>query len=621
MRTETPETTLSSGTLVAPSTGRSRWVKWSRWLRKPHVILGLLLAVVLAYLVVVPLISLVYTTVTVGPADLRSNPGAAVGDFTLSHWQRVLGSQAIFLRPLKNTLVIGAGAVGLVMLLGAGLAWLTTRTDVPWSGFIGTLALFPYVLPSWAFALAWLEIFQNQNVNRPSGLLQYYFGIEVPSWLVFGPVPIIIVMGLHYFPFVYLLVTSALRNIDSQLEETGELLGSSRWTVLRRITLPIVLPALLSGIILGFSRTIGSFATPALLGGPERYFVLSSQIFSLMRVGRSGQAFIMALTLVLLASVLVWLNNRVVGKRRSFVTIAGKGSRSRRIPLGKWRWPLAIGTTLFLVVILITPVIFVAYSSFMKEAGNYSLSNFTLDYWIGPGSADSGGEPGILRNSGVWHGAYNSVRLGLLGGLLCGLIGLLIGYVVVRERGSFLANALDRVSFIPMLVPSIAFGAIYLSLFSVPRGPIPSLYGTFAILVLVMVANQLPYASRTGISAMHQIGPELEEAAAIQGSGWFKRFRAILFPLARPGFITGTTIVMITTMRELSLFILLMSPDTRVLTALTFTYAEVGLPQLSNALMTFLILIIAVLMGLLKLWEVRADKGRTGLGGVHDAGN
>lgn len=589
----------------SPAKMGTTWRSVVQYLGRPYVLIGVLLCVLLLALVVVPLLSLIHTTFTVSPNDLRRIRDATVGEFTLFHWADVLKSRALLHLPLKNTLVVGVGTALLAVLLGTSLAWVVTRTDIPFPGVISTLALFPYILPSWAFAVSWLEIFQNHSVNRPMGVLQYHFGWEAPKWIVFGPVPIIIVLALHYYPFIFLLMSSALRTMDSQLEESAEVLGSSRWTILRRVSFPVVLPALLSGVVLSFSRTIGSFATPALLGGPQRYFVLSSQIFSLMRMGRTAQAFVLCIVLIAIASLLVWLNSRLIG-RRSFVLISGKGTFRRLVPLGKYRWPLAAGIFLFLAAILVAPIILVAYSSFMANAGDYSPANFTLEYWIGAGSVHAEGEPGVLRNPQVWSGAYNTIRLGVIGGVLCGLLGLLVGYVVVRDRG-VLAAIIDRLSFVPMLVPSIAFGALFLSIFSVPRWFIPSLYGTFAILVLATLGSQLPYSSRTGISSMHQIGKEMEEAALIQGASWLRRFRTILFPLARPGFVAGSTIVMISIMRELSLFILLLTPETRVLTALTFTYAEIGLPQLSNALMTFLIVVTVALTGLLKWWEQRVS--------------
>jgi iron(III) transport system permease protein len=584
---------------------------------RPVTLLGAVLLTIVAILVIAPMVSLIHTTFTMQLVDVFRIPGAQLGDFTLHHWERVLRNQRIFLNPLANTLLIGSGTGVLALVVGASLAWLTTRTDVPLRGLIYVLAVMPYVLPSWALALPWLAFFQNRSVQRPAGFLEAVTGIQAPEWLVFGPIPIIIVMGIHYFPFVFLMVASALKTLDSQLEEAGELLGASRWAILRTITMPIVVPAILAALLLAFSRTVGTFGTPALLGNPANFTVLPVQIRSFMTMNQTPQAFILALMLIALSVLLLYLNDRVVGRRRSYATISGKGVKHRLVALGSLRWIAAAVAILLLGLFVLGPLLLLVWSSFMYSPGQYSLSNFTLHYWTGaPDPAIRAGEPGILNSPRVWSSAWNSLRIAFVGGAICALLGLMIGYVVVRSRGSWLANTLEKASFLPMLIPSIAFGAIYLSLFSVARGPLPALYGSLAIMILVVIGAQLPFTARTGISAMHQVAGELEEAGTVTGASWFRRFIDIMWPLAKSGFVAGFLIVFITTMRELSLFILLMSPRTEVLTTLTFAYAEIGAQQHSYALMSFLVAIIFAVLGLFKMYEYLDERasGRRGRG-------
>jgi iron(III) transport system permease protein len=249
------------------------------------------------------------------------------------------------------------------------MAWLVTRTDVPMKGLIAILATIPYVLPSWALALPWIEIFQNTGINMPAGFLEYTTGLKAPPWLVFGPLPISIVLGLHYFPFAFLLVGSALRNVNSELEETGELLGAGRVTILRTITLPIVTPALLSALILGFSLVVGSFGTPSLLGLPARFTVLSVQIKSLMDMNLHSQAYILALMLIVLCILIVYLNNRIIGLRKGFETIGGKGVRQRLTSLGKLRIPVSASVIFFVTVAVLFPLCLLVWTSFMLNHG------------------------------------------------------------------------------------------------------------------------------------------------------------------------------------------------------------------------------------------------------------
>ncbi len=186
------------------------------------------------------------------------------------------------------------------------------------------------------------------------------------------------------------------------------------------------------------------------------------------------------------------------------------------------------------------------------------------------------------------------------------MVGLVIGYIVVRGRGGWVAKLLDQISFAPFLFPAIAFAAMYLSLFAEARGPIPALYGTFTLLVLISVVNRLPYGVRTGAAAVTQIGRELEEAAEIQGASWMRRFREIILPLATSGLVAGMLVSFVGVMRELSLIILLITPSTRVLMTVGFRYAEEDQVQLGNALI--LLVTVLTLAGQYLVW--RLGKGR-----------
>jgi iron(III) transport system permease protein len=227
------------------------------------------------------------------------------------------------------------------------------------------------------------------------------------------------------------------------------------------------------------------------------------------------------------------------------------------------------------------------------SSGSFKPDNFTTLFWLGEGRPEVlSGEPGILRNKYIYIGLWNSIRLSVLVSLLAGTAGLLVGYAVVKKRGSFLANTLDRLSFFPYLLPSMAFGAIYLSMFAVRRGFIPSLYGSFAILVLIGSVKYLPFASRSGINAIYQLGREIEEAAVIFGVSWWKRMAKIIIPIQKASVLSGFLLPFISCMRELSLFILLVTPSTRVLTTMLFQYNEKGWDQYANAIILFIVLVV-----------------------------
>ena len=303
--------------------------------------MGILLIILLAALVVIPFLQMLHDTAVWQEADTRITRAAKPGEWTSFHYLRVFSSplsRNIFYRPLLHSLETSLVISFLAMTLGAFMAWLVVRTDMPFRKVIAIFAVIPYVLPSYTLALAWLDFFKNERIGGATGIYQYLFGVPTPDWLAYGFVPIVITLSLHYYPFTYLLLSGALVSIDAHLEECGEVLGASRFTILRRITFPIVLPALISSFILTFSRALGTFGTPYFLGAPVRYFTLSTTIFSNIVNRTPAVAYISALVLILISIFIIYANQRFLGSR-SFVTIAGKGFRHRLTPLGRFRYP------------------------------------------------------------------------------------------------------------------------------------------------------------------------------------------------------------------------------------------------------------------------------------------
>ncbi len=222
-------------------------------------------------------------------------------------------------------MTIAIGTVVLSLLIGGSLAWLVVRTDMPGRKLVNQLAVLPYIMPSWTLAQAWLVLFKNRLSGGAPGMFEVLVGVSPPDWLSYGPVPIIICCALHYYTFFFLFVSAALMSIDSNLEEAGELMGASRWRILRKITLPLVLPALLSGFIMTFSKVMGTFGGPNILGSPVKYYVVATMLRGSLAAGDKADAFVLAIVLILFAMVTISLNQRLVGTRRSYETIGGRG--------------------------------------------------------------------------------------------------------------------------------------------------------------------------------------------------------------------------------------------------------------------------------------------------------
>ena len=591
--------------------------RFFHWLTSPHVFLALIMLVLMGYMVIVPLYRMVRATITFSENDMRYAKDAVLGDYTLFHWTRMLTSKiasVMTFQPLLHSLTISLGATLLAFTIGGTLAWLVIRTDLPARNLINVLAVVPYIMPSWTIAMAWKVMFNNGTTGGIPGMLMFWTGTPPPDWIAYGPLPIIISSGLHYYTFFYLFVSAALMSIDSSLEEAGELAGASRARILGKITFPLVVPALLSGFIMTFAKVMGTFGGPNVLGVPVRYYTLSTMIRSNIAVGAFGDAFVLAITLILFSMTTIYINQRIVGTRKSYETIGGRGFMAQKTKLLNMKNIIAAVVISFQVLVATGPLILLLWSTLMLRSGDYSLSNLSLVHWIGKSNIKiNSGEPGVLRNPAIYRAAWNSIKLSVMTAFFTALLGIILGYSIVKGRGTRLAKITEQLAFIPYVIPGIAFGAVYITMFARPVGPIPALYGTFALLVIVSVAKHIPYSSRSGVSSMLQVGRELEEAAAVAGANNWSRFRHIIFPLTSAGFISGFLLTFITTMRELSLIILLVTPATALLASLTMRYSENGNEQQANAVI--IILIVLVLIGNFVIGRFSKGSLQKGLGG------
>ena len=578
----------------------------------PYNIIVLIAVVLLVYLIVLPLLDMIATTFELAQRDIRAVGGGTAGDFTLYYWQRLLASElswTMLIKPLINSLVIGVCVSVCAILLGSILAWLMVRSDLPFKKFFSLAVIIPYMIPSWCKSQAWLSMFKTARLGGAPGFMAS-LGLDVPEWLAYGPVAIIIVLTLHYYAYTYLLVSSALNSINSELEEMGEIQGAGKAMILRKITLPLVLPAILSAVILTFSKAIGTFGTINYLGSPVQYYTLSSQLYMNINSRDTQTGFAMAILMIIIASIAVFVNQKLIGSRKSYATIGGKGGRSTLIGLGKVGRPVITAALfVFFAVGIIMPIVILVMESFMLKEGIYSLDNFTLHYWIGESNPQiMEGLPGIFKNDEFINSLFNSLRLTLVNGVFGTIFGQLLGYITAKGRGRLHGKLVEQLVFIPYLIPSVAFGGIYLSMFSQPQQIfgvtlVPALYGTFALLTLVSVVKHLPFAARAGTSNMLQISGELEEAATIEGAGFFRRFVKIVFPLSKGGFISGFMLIFVSIMKELDLIILIMTPTTSTLPYLAFRYQNGNSPQASDCVaivmfsIVFLVYAIANLSG------------------------
>jgi len=590
------ESTKAEALGSPPATAPSAWQAWRYRLkvalREPTTLIGVLTALLFTYLIVVPIISIILDAVRVQFGHER-RLGKDVGDLTLYYLDRAFFSPVatdLFWRPLFNTLTVAFGAIALSLVIGTVLAWLISRTDMFGRRWFATALIVPYMLPAWTFALAWTTLFKNRTVGGQPGWFEA-IGLTPPDWVAYGRFPITIILALHYTPFVILLFGSALRRFDSQLEDSARILGAHRYQVALQVILPLMRPALLSSMVLIFAKCLGEFGVPYVLGLPVKFEVLSTSLFRSIASRQTGVAGVVAASIMLIGIITLMIDALLVREARRFVTIGSKGSMNRQSRLGKMRLPATGFAAAIFILSVGLPLLTLALSTVMKMPARFTFENFTLDYWIGSNLNTVALQTGVLLSPDLWAAAKNTMMIVGLASLTSGILGLLVGYVVIRTPVRALSVYLRQVTFLPYLVPGIAFAAAYLSLFAVPRGPMPALYGTVTILILALIADQMPYASRAGISAMTQLGKDPEEAAQIAGAGWFRRMISIVIPIQKGSLVTGVLLPFISGIKGLSLFVILAVPSTDVLTTYSLRLVDYHYTQAANAV----VLIIAAI--------------------------
>lgn len=555
--------------------------------------------VILFCLIVIPLLQMIASTFTLAKAEAKRY-GGQVGDFTLYYWKYILVGKlagATLWGPLKNSLVCGFFTVLVSVPLGSVLGWLVVRSNLPGKKLIGMLVVIPYMIPSWCKALAWLAVFRNKT----SGSLGFLagLGIPIPDWLAYGPVAIVLCMSLHYYAFSYIHVSSALRSINSELEEMGEICGASKVQILKSITIPLVLPSVLSALVMTLSKSIGTYGVAANLGSRIGYFTLATKMKTFINGGPQGVGYAMSLVLISLAALIIFSNQKIIGVRKSYATIGGKGGRSNEMHLGKAKAPLMVFLVFFLFFAMVAPMFVLVMETFQINTGNgYGLDNLTLYNWIGrDGEIEKYiNYPGIFRNPEFGKAVWNTIRLTFIGSILTALCGQFLGYISTRGRGKWYGSATEQLVFVPYLMSGVAFSSMYVAMFNKPHlgGLIPSLYGTFTLIVLTSVVKHFPFASRSGTANMMQIAVELEEAADINGASFWQRMGKIVLPLAKNGFISGFMLTFISIAKELDLIIIMMDKHTQTMSYLAFTYSQEGYNQMADAISVCVLLFILV---------------------------
>ena len=602
MNTDNTEKTEATGGEIGTFKKVLNAVK--RFFLNPANVILVVFLLVLAFMIFYPLFTLIVSTFSVSSIQ-ETAYGVMMGQTTGLWWQRLFASDVstvYFWKPLLNSILMSILASVIAIVYGGIVAFFITRTNMKGKKIISSIFVFPYIMPSWTLATFWQNFWQNPNIGTGRGGMLYNItGLCVPEGFVYGLVPCAVVLGLHYAPFAYILIGGILRNMDANLEEAATMLKASRAKIIYRITLPIVLPALVSTFLLVFASSMSAYAVPQYIGGTMK--VLTTYMKSFINSGYYGQGYIMAIVMIVFGVAILLVNQYVTGKRKSFTTVSGKSGQVSYINLRAGKYIAGIVIILLSLFCSVLPLITFALESCCVVAGDYST--LTLQYWISSTPTDANnGLVGIFHEKQVWRAFGNSLLLSFLCAIIAGSSGVLIGYAVAKKRGTRMARGVDSLAFLPYLMPSMALGAAFLTMaftFGLGRA--------FIVLVLVGSVKYLPFASRSGINAMLQLSGEIEEAAVIVGVPWWKRMVRIIFPIQKSTFISGYLLPFTSCMRELSLFVLLSAGSTTLLATLLDNWT-LWWPQSANALNLLIIVTVLVInFAVNKLTGASIDKG------------
>ena len=388
----------------------------------------------------------------------------------------------------------------MAILFGGVFAFLITRTNLSCRKYLSSIFIFPYIMPQWTLAVVWQNLFNSNAVTGTSnGLLAATLGVQMPLWWCKGLFPSLVVLGLHYAPFAYILIGGIFRNMDANLEEAATILDTPKWKTMFKITLPMVKPAILSTILLVFGSSMGSYPVPHYLGLTTlatKYVSLNSKY--------TGEASILAIIMMIFGVAIMFLNQMSLRSRKNYTTVTGKSGQTSKINLG--RAGKHIIAAVLIVITFFTsifPIVSFAFETFLPNPGDYSFlytgdaDNLTVKWWTTDENITENGmygQKGILHNETIWHAFRGTILVSVCCSLLAGTIGTMIGYAVSKTRRSRWANYVNAVAFLPYLMPSIAVGVAFFVLFS---NRYVNLFNTYTLLIIVGTRPEIIRLSAT----------------------------------------------------------------------------------------------------------------------------
>jgi len=514
----------------------------------------------------------------------------AFGSFTLDKYVQAYTDPAFF-EVIANTIVFVLGSSTLATGLALFLAYLNNRTDIPFKFLFQIISIIPMMIPHLLFSVSWALLLNPSN-GIMNLVLKQAFSLESAPFNIYSLPGMILVEGLLDLPIAYLIIAPAMGSFDVTLEESSRVFGAGTWLTLRRVTLPVLRPAILAAFILGVVRSLASFAVPSVLGMPGRVYVLATYLYEMIARGFApdyGKAAAVGMS-VLAASVILIIVYRVLtSESERYVTISSRGFRPAVIELKKAKMPLFLVVGLLSLILIVLPVAVLFYTSLVPYSMVPSTRAFSLmswKHWIE-----------VLEDPISVLSLKNSLLLGVAGATLGVLLSIFVAYVIVKVR-STASGVLESLSYLSFSFPGIVIGIGFMWFFV--QTP---LYATLWALLIGYIAIYMPYGIRPLSSAFVQIHAHLEESSRVCGASPLTTMRRILVPLLVPGIVSAWILMATMFVRELTLSVVLSRPGTEVLAVQILRFAEDGLWGKLSALGIMMILvstslvIVATLVG------------------------
>ena len=468
-----------------------------------------------------------------------------------------------------NSLLFAVGSTAVAVGLGTVLAYLVVRTDLRGRKIVFALALVPLIMPGILHTIAWIFL-ASPRIGLFNRWLEVLPG--TPTFDVFSLPGMMLVEGLHLTPLVLLLMAAAFRSMDPSLEEAAATSGASVPTIIRRITVPLVRPALLAAILIMVVRALEAFEVPALLGIPGGIWVFTSRIWRVLNSFPVdyGQAGAYSMSLVSITMIGLAIYYLMLKRSKRFQTLSGKGYRPQPISLGKWKPAAVTFVTAYVVIASLMPLLILVYAStqpFYSVPSLTSISNATFGNYLD-----------VASHGPTLRALRNSLFLGVAAATIVIFVTAVAAWVIARTKtpGRWVVDGLASA---PLVIPGLVVGVALLFVYL--RSPLP-IFGTIWILLIAYLTRYMPYGMRYSTASMYQIGIELEESAQMSGATWWQAFRRVMLPLLVPGLLAGWLYIFLVSVRELSSSILLYTPGNEVLSVVIFSRWEAGqLPQLA----------------------------------------